>query len=110
MRASGRDNTNGVAGGDPLDGIAWPNPIVVGNGLRYRDLQFARYFRHVLTIARIQSLFKFIYIRPQLWSLLAATKEFGEEKPAAPNTKPDGSDDLEGRQKNRRVEIILKKN
>jgi flagellar motor protein MotB len=26
----------------------------------------------------------------------------------APNTKPDGSDDLQGRQKNRRVEITLK--
>jgi photosystem I P700 chlorophyll a apoprotein A2 len=28
----------------------------------------------------------------------------------APNTKPDGSDDPEGRQKNRRVEIIIAKN
>jgi flagellar motor protein MotB len=26
----------------------------------------------------------------------------------APNTKPDGSDDPQGRQKNRRVEITLK--
>lgn len=33
----------------------------------------------------------------------------GETKPVAPNTKPDGSDDPEGRQKNRRVEITLKK-
>jgi outer membrane protein OmpA-like peptidoglycan-associated protein len=32
---------------------------------------------------------------------------FGETKPVAPNTKPDGSDDPEGRQKNRRVEIIV---
>ena len=34
---------------------------------------------------------------------------FGAKKPVAPNTKPDGSDYPEGRQKNRRVEIILKK-
>ncbi len=34
---------------------------------------------------------------------------FGAKKPVAPNAKPDGSDDPEGRQKNRRVEIIVKK-
>ena len=38
------------------------------------------------------------------------TQGFGDTKPVAPNTKPDGNDDPEGRQKNRRVEIILKKN
>jgi len=27
----------------------------------------------------------------------------------APNTKPDGSDDPEGRRKNRRVEIVVKR-
>ncbi len=38
-----------------------------------------------------------------------ATQGFGAAKPVAPNTKPDGSDDPEGRQKNRRVEIVLAK-
>jgi len=38
-----------------------------------------------------------------------ATQGFGARRPVAPNKKPDGSDDPEGRQKNRRVEIILKK-
>ena len=38
-----------------------------------------------------------------------ATKGFGETQPIAPNAKPDGSDDPDGRQKNRRVEIILSK-
>jgi outer membrane protein OmpA-like peptidoglycan-associated protein len=38
-----------------------------------------------------------------------ATRGFGSKKPVAPNTKPDGSDDPEGRQKNRRVEITVKK-
>jgi outer membrane protein OmpA-like peptidoglycan-associated protein len=31
----------------------------------------------------------------------------GEAQPVAPNEKPDGSDDPEGRQKNRRVEIVV---
>jgi flagellar motor protein MotB len=34
---------------------------------------------------------------------------FRAKKPVAPNTKRDGSDDPEGRQKNRRVEIVVKK-
>lgn len=33
----------------------------------------------------------------------------GAEKPVAPNTKPDGSDDPEGRRRNRRVEIVIRK-
>ena len=44
-----------------------------------------------------------------LASMQFATKGFGETQPIAPNAKPDGSDDPEGRQKNRRVEIILSK-
>ncbi len=38
-----------------------------------------------------------------------AIQGFGAKKPVAPNKKPDGSDDPDGRQKNRRVEIIFKK-
>jgi outer membrane protein OmpA-like peptidoglycan-associated protein len=37
------------------------------------------------------------------------TRGFGAKNPVAPNTKPDGSDDPTGRQKNRRVEIVLSK-
>ncbi len=36
-----------------------------------------------------------------------STKGWGESKPVAPNTKPDGSDNPEGRQKNRRVDITI---
>lgn len=32
---------------------------------------------------------------------------YGEKKPIAPNARPDGSDDPEGRQKNRRVEVVI---
>jgi outer membrane protein OmpA-like peptidoglycan-associated protein len=34
---------------------------------------------------------------------------FGAKKPVGSNTKPDGSDDPEGRQKNRRVELVIRK-
>lgn len=32
---------------------------------------------------------------------------FGRRNPIVPNTKPDGSDDPQGRQRNRRVEILI---
>ncbi len=35
-------------------------------------------------------------------------KGYGKKRPVAPNTKPDGSDDPAGRQKNRRVEVVIK--
>jgi outer membrane protein OmpA-like peptidoglycan-associated protein len=37
------------------------------------------------------------------------TVGFGATRPVAPNAKPDGSDDPDGRQRNRRVEIVVKK-
>lgn len=37
------------------------------------------------------------------------TQGFGARKPKTPNQKPDGADNPEGRQQNRRVEIIFKK-
>ena len=37
------------------------------------------------------------------------SRGLGSKNPVAPNTKPDGSDDPDGRQKNRRVEIIIRK-
>ncbi|MDZ4370783.1 MAG: OmpA family protein [Phenylobacterium sp.] len=35
------------------------------------------------------------------------TVGLGEQRPVAPNARPDGSDDEDGRQRNRRVEVIL---
>jgi outer membrane protein OmpA-like peptidoglycan-associated protein len=36
-----------------------------------------------------------------------AIKGYGKTRPIAPNTMPDGKDDPQGRQKNRRVEIVI---
>ncbi len=50
------------------------------------------------------------FIREEgLGNVSFTTQGFGASKPAAPNRKPDGSDDPEGRQKNRRVEIVITK-
>jgi outer membrane protein OmpA-like peptidoglycan-associated protein len=37
----------------------------------------------------------------------ATTKGFGKTKPVAPNTTSEGRDDPEGRQKNRRAEVVF---
>ncbi len=36
-----------------------------------------------------------------------STAGYGETRPVAPNTRPDGTDNPEGRAKNRRVEIVI---
>lgn len=38
-----------------------------------------------------------------------SSEGLGADKPVAPNARPDGSDDAEGRRKNRRVEIVIGK-
>ena len=40
---------------------------------------------------------------------MITTKGFGKTKPVAPNNNPDGSDNPEGRQQNRRVQITVEK-
>jgi len=47
--------------------------------------------------------------REGLASVQFTTTGFGARNPVAPNRKPDGSDDPEGRQLNRRVTLIIRK-
>jgi outer membrane protein OmpA-like peptidoglycan-associated protein len=45
----------------------------------------------------------------QLAAATLATSGFGARDPVAPNRKPDGSDNPEGRQLNRRVTVLIRK-
>jgi outer membrane protein OmpA-like peptidoglycan-associated protein len=49
------------------------------------------------------------FVRHGMGTLQFSVQGFGETRPVAPNTRPDGSDDPDGRQKNRRVEIVISK-
>ena len=49
------------------------------------------------------------FVRHGLGSVRLSSRGFGETQPVASNTRPDGSDDPEGRRKNRRVEIVIGK-
>ena len=49
------------------------------------------------------------FTRNGLGDVQFSSRGFGETRPVAPNTKAGGADDPEGRQKNRRVEIVIRK-
>ena len=62
-------------------------------------------YNQKLSERRAESVRKFL--SAQGATLRMATRGWGEKKPVAPNAKPDGRDDPDGRQKNRRVEITV---
>jgi outer membrane protein OmpA-like peptidoglycan-associated protein len=62
-----------------------------------------------LSEARAKSVRSWLEVRDGLKGIRFTTQGFGAAQPVAPNVRPDGSDDPEGRQKNRRVEIIITK-
>jgi outer membrane protein OmpA-like peptidoglycan-associated protein len=62
-----------------------------------------------LSVRRAESVRQWLVQKEGLGQGNLTTQGFGASKPVAPNTKPDGSDDPEGRQKNRRVEIVVAK-
>ena len=66
-------------------------------------------YNQKLSERRANSVKAWLTDKEGLGSVQFAPQGFGSKKPVAPNKKPDGSDDPEGRQKNRRVEIIIKK-
>ena len=66
-------------------------------------------YNQKLSERRAASVKTWFMVKEGLGKVQFSTQGFGAKKPVSPNTKPDGSDDPEGRQKNRRVEIILKK-
>jgi outer membrane protein OmpA-like peptidoglycan-associated protein len=62
-----------------------------------------------LSQRRAQAVKRWFQERAGLKSMTLETRGWGAKRPVAPNAKPDGSDDPEGRQKNRRVEIVIAK-
>ena len=66
-------------------------------------------YNQKLSERRAESVMTWLVKNGGIDAKILTTAGYGETKPVAPNTKPDGSDDPAGRQKNRRVEIIIKK-
>jgi outer membrane protein OmpA-like peptidoglycan-associated protein len=66
-------------------------------------------YNQKLSERRAASVKQWLVEKEGLNTIKMSTQGFGAKRPVAPNSKPDGSDDPEGRQKNRRVEIVLAK-
>jgi outer membrane protein OmpA-like peptidoglycan-associated protein len=74
----------------------------------HTDAKGSDSYNQSLSLRRADSV-KHWFTSHGLGNLQFATSGFGAKQPVAPNTKPDGSDDPEGRAKNRRVEIVISK-
>jgi outer membrane protein OmpA-like peptidoglycan-associated protein len=75
----------------------------------HTDAKGSDAYNQKLSERRAESVKAWFVSKENLRSVRFETQGFGAKKPIAPNTKPDGSDDPDGRQRNRRVEIIIRK-
>jgi outer membrane protein OmpA-like peptidoglycan-associated protein len=75
----------------------------------HTDARGTAQYNQRLSERRAQAVKRWFQERGGLKTAALETRGLGAKKPVAPNAKPDGSDDPEGRQKNRRVEIVIAK-
>ena len=75
----------------------------------YTDAKGADAYNLQLSARRAKSVKAWLVQQGGVEGKRMTTKGWGEAKPVAPNTHPDGSDNPEGRQQNRRVELTVKK-
>ena len=75
----------------------------------HTDAKGSDAYNQKLSERRASAVKEWLVKKEELKNVKFMTRGFGAKKPVVPNTKPDGSDDPEGRQKNRRVEVIIKK-
>lgn len=75
----------------------------------HTDAKGADSYNEKLSNRRANSVKDWLVKKEGLKDVPFSTSGFGAKNPVVSNTKPDGSDDPEGRQKNRRVEIVISK-
>lgn len=75
----------------------------------HTDAKGSEAYNQRLSERRAQSVRDWLVREAGLAEVAFLVRGYGETRPVAPNTKPDGSDDPEGRQKNRRVEVVIEK-
>ena len=86
---------------------AYKNPQVIISG--HTDSKGSGEYNLGLSQKRANSVKNWLVEKAGIEPDIMKTIGSGESKPVAANTNPDGTDNLEGRQKNRRVEIVIKK-
>jgi outer membrane protein OmpA-like peptidoglycan-associated protein len=75
----------------------------------HTDAKGSDAYNQSLSVRRADAVRQWLVEKEGLKGLNFTTRGFAAKNPVAPNTRPDGSDDPAGRQKNRRVEIIAGK-
>lgn len=75
----------------------------------HTDSKGAKSYNQRLSEKRAESVKEWLSENGGISSNIMKTIGYGESRPIAENNNPDGSDNPEGRQKNRRVEILIKK-
>jgi len=75
----------------------------------HTDAKGADAYNQTLSEQRAASVKQWLVTNAKVNGANIATRGWGKSKPATSNAKPDGSDDPEGRAKNRRVQIIVRK-
>lgn len=85
---------------------AHPNTAVVIEG--HTDGKGAEAYNKALSERRAASVRDWLVKNAEQPGSRFTTRGLGKSRPIAPNTRPDGKDDPEGRQKNRRVEIVVR--
>jgi outer membrane protein OmpA-like peptidoglycan-associated protein len=75
----------------------------------HTDGKGAPAYNQKLSEQRADSVRRWLAEREGLGKTKFATRGFGASRPVAPNTLADGADDPDGRQRNRRVEIVFAK-
>lgn len=81
----------------------YPNAPIQVNG--HTDAKGTDAYNDPLSLRRAQAVAA--WLKDQA-GRTAQTAGFGKRRPVAPNAHSDGSDDPDGRQRNRRVEIVIK--
>ncbi len=75
----------------------------------YTDAKGSDAYNQKLSERRAEAVKAWFVKQGKIRNVTFVTQGFGAKNPVAPNTKPDGSDNPDGRQKNRRVEITFQK-
>jgi outer membrane protein OmpA-like peptidoglycan-associated protein len=75
----------------------------------YTDAKGSDAYNQKLSERRAEAVKAWFVNQGNIRNVKFVTQGLGAINPVAPNTKPDGSDDPDGRQKNRRVEITIRK-
>jgi outer membrane protein OmpA-like peptidoglycan-associated protein len=75
----------------------------------HTDARGADAYNQKLSEARAASVKQWLVTNSQVNAATISTRGLGRTRPIAPNAKPDGTDDPQGRARNRRVEIVVRK-